>query len=288
MQDAANIRPLTSLRFFAALWVVLYHYWPKLDVRPSPRCWLSKGYLGVELFFVLSGFILCHVYLTALGEERFRYGSFLWNRLARVYPLHLATLLGMIALGVVAGLAGISIDAGILRLGRAAGQSASAPGLGSRARGGLQPSVLVDLGGVVRLSDLPGLRLRRLAAAQPALAAGGRDAGGDRHPLSRVPGPDRQVFDPGHHRLGRPANRSLLRPGLRNAQSVAVGRRPQRPDGGHRRPFFRRRIARLGHPGRAGHGYAGHVRGADPRASRASRSTDRLSDHRAPSCIWAR
>ncbi|CAN1560120.1 COG1835 Predicted acyltransferases [Caulobacteraceae bacterium] len=114
MQDAANIRPLTSLRFFAALWVVLFHYWPKLDVAGTPAL-VEKGYLGVELFFVLSGFILCHVYLTAFGEERFRYGSFLWNRLARVYPLHLATLFGMIALGVVAGLAGLSVDAGILR-----------------------------------------------------------------------------------------------------------------------------------------------------------------------------
>ena len=30
MQDGANIKPLTSLRFFAAFWVVLFHYWPKI------------------------------------------------------------------------------------------------------------------------------------------------------------------------------------------------------------------------------------------------------------------
>lgn len=114
MRDAANIRPLTSLRFFAALWVVLFHYWPKLDVAFMPAM-VAKGYLGVELFFVLSGFILCHVYLSAFGEGRFKYGAFLWNRLARVYPLHLATLAGMIALGVAAGLAGLTIDSGILR-----------------------------------------------------------------------------------------------------------------------------------------------------------------------------
>lgn len=113
MQDAANIRPLTALRFFAAMWVVLYHYWPKLDVAFTPTL-VEKGYLGVELFFTLSGFILCHVYLSAFGEGRFKYGDFLWNRLARVYPLHLATLLGMIALGVGAGAAGFAVDAGIL------------------------------------------------------------------------------------------------------------------------------------------------------------------------------
>ena len=69
---------------------------------------VTKGYLGVETFFVLSGFILSHVYLQAAGDKRFRYGDFLWARMARVYPLHLATLVGMIALGarraVVAGL----------------------------------------------------------------------------------------------------------------------------------------------------------------------------------------
>ncbi|MES2035854.1 MAG: acyltransferase [Pseudomonadota bacterium] len=115
MQDAANIKPLTALRFFAALWVVLFHYWPHLaGVSGTPEV-IAKGYLGVELFFTLSGFILCHVYLTAFGEGRFKYGSFLWNRLARVYPLHLATLLGMIVLGLTATAAGIAIDSSILR-----------------------------------------------------------------------------------------------------------------------------------------------------------------------------
>ncbi len=113
MPDGANIRPLTALRFFAAMWVVLFHYWPKLDVSFTPAL-VEKGYLGVELFFTLSGFILCHVYLSAFGEGRFKYGDFLWNRLARVYPLHLATLLGMIALGVVAGALGFAVDRGIL------------------------------------------------------------------------------------------------------------------------------------------------------------------------------
>lgn len=114
MTDGQNIRPLTSLRFFAAMWVVLYHYWPKLDVAGATPMLVEKGYLGVELFFVLSGFILCHVYRTSVEDGRFKYGAFLWNRLARVYPLHLATLLGMIVLGVGAGVAGFAVDANIL------------------------------------------------------------------------------------------------------------------------------------------------------------------------------
>ena len=104
-----DLRALTTLRFLAALWVVLYTAWPHLDVGFVPVA-VTKGYLGVETFFILSGFILSHVYLDAAGEKRFRYGGFLWARLARVYPLHLVTLFGMIGLGVVATAAGMSID----------------------------------------------------------------------------------------------------------------------------------------------------------------------------------
>ena len=114
MNDASNIRQLTSLRFFAAFWVVLFHYWPKLDLDAAIPLFVQKGYLGVELFFILSGFILCHVYRTSLEEGRFRYGAFLWNRLARVYPLHLATLAGMIVLALGAQAAGFGIDQNIL------------------------------------------------------------------------------------------------------------------------------------------------------------------------------
>lgn len=109
----ADLRPLTSLRFFAALWVILYAFWENLAVGFQPNL-VAKGYLGVELFFVLSGFILSHVYLEAAGEKRFSYSGFLWARIARVYPLHLATLFGVMALGVAASVAGMNIDSGVM------------------------------------------------------------------------------------------------------------------------------------------------------------------------------
>jgi peptidoglycan/LPS O-acetylase OafA/YrhL len=114
MNDGANIRSLTSLRFFAAAWVVLFHYWPNLTGSEEIAGFVGKGYLGVELFFVLSGFILCHVYRVAVEEGRFRYGAFLWARLARVYPLHLATLAGLGAVALAAGVAGFQVDPNIL------------------------------------------------------------------------------------------------------------------------------------------------------------------------------
>jgi len=112
MQAIKDIRPLTSLRFFAAMWVVLFHFWPNLS--GTMPALVGKGYLGVELFFTLSGFILCHVYLDSVGEGGFRYFSFLWARLARVYPLHLASLAGVGAMALAAEAAGRTIDGNIL------------------------------------------------------------------------------------------------------------------------------------------------------------------------------
>lgn len=92
-----NIHALTSLRAFAAAWVVLYHF--RLDVDAllpglSPIMPLfDAGYAGVDIFFVLSGFIISYTYLEQLRNPHpGRWLRFLWLRLARIYPLHLLTL----------------------------------------------------------------------------------------------------------------------------------------------------------------------------------------------------
>lgn len=103
-----DLKPLTALRFFAALWVVAYHYIPHLTAAPMATGF-EKGHLGVELFFVLSGFILAHVYLPQWSEKTFNYKSFLWARLSRVYPLHLAILFALI--GLVVAMKAVGIEA---------------------------------------------------------------------------------------------------------------------------------------------------------------------------------
>ena len=108
----ANLKPLTAIRFWAALWVVLYDFWP--DLTGGRPLGIAKGYLGVELFFVLSGFILSHVYLRAWEGGGFKYGSFLWARLARIWPLHVATLVGIGLLGGVAVLMGVEMTHSVL------------------------------------------------------------------------------------------------------------------------------------------------------------------------------
>ncbi|HLY80566.1 MAG TPA: acyltransferase, partial [Caulobacteraceae bacterium] len=71
---------------------------------------------GVECFFVLSGFILCHVYLPPFEAGRFKFGDFLWARIARIYPLHIATLAAMGLMAGVALAAGLPVDPNVLSL----------------------------------------------------------------------------------------------------------------------------------------------------------------------------
>ncbi|MCB9977748.1 MAG: acyltransferase [Rhodospirillales bacterium] len=86
-----DIRGLTSLRFFAALAVVIFHY--IMESKTIMITFLGRFYLGVDFFFILSGFILAHSYISSLEEERFSFRNFCIKRFARIYPTHLLTLI---------------------------------------------------------------------------------------------------------------------------------------------------------------------------------------------------
>jgi len=98
------IAPLTGIRGFAALWVVLFHARGTVSEIPALR-WIEPvvwwGYLGVDLFTFLSGFIISYMYCDVLsGSSKREIGRFLWIRLARIYPLHLFVL-GLLITAVV-------------------------------------------------------------------------------------------------------------------------------------------------------------------------------------------
>src|ERR1700761_6004380 len=72
---------LDGLRGVAAIAVMLHHF------RPLTAPWLfAHGYLAVDLFFLLSGFVIAHAY-----DARFRKGlgvpAFLVIRLIRLWPM---------------------------------------------------------------------------------------------------------------------------------------------------------------------------------------------------------
>ena len=77
---------LTGLRFFAALWVVLYHYAPFREDVPL----VAHGYLAVPLFLVLSGFVLA--YSRAQARRDSSAATFWLGRLTRLYPTYLLGL----------------------------------------------------------------------------------------------------------------------------------------------------------------------------------------------------
>ncbi len=95
---------LTGIRGIAALMVILLHAnltAVKMAGGSVPDV-IFRGGLFVDVFFVLSGFILSHIYLTGReGREPFGWSKFFLARLARIYPLHIVTAF-LSALGLVA------------------------------------------------------------------------------------------------------------------------------------------------------------------------------------------
>jgi peptidoglycan/LPS O-acetylase OafA/YrhL len=96
---SGEIRALTGLRIVAALWVVLFHFRPLLreaapDFSDALAPVLNCGAQGVDLFFILSGFVLTWNYLDRMGRSWSTRATlhFLWLRLARVWPVYLVTL----------------------------------------------------------------------------------------------------------------------------------------------------------------------------------------------------
>ncbi len=76
------------LRGFAALLVVLFHTQKIFGAHTANTPFFGMfngGFRGVDLFFVLSGFIIFYVHQTDLGHPG-RLGHYLFNRITRIYP----------------------------------------------------------------------------------------------------------------------------------------------------------------------------------------------------------
>jgi peptidoglycan/LPS O-acetylase OafA/YrhL len=104
-----HLDALTGIRGLAAWGVVLYHVRLSLSgLLPEPAiAALGKGYLAVDLFFVLSGFVIWYNYAARIRDGGWVEAKlFLWRRFARVWPLHGAVLAGFAGFALLLGLSG--------------------------------------------------------------------------------------------------------------------------------------------------------------------------------------
>jgi len=97
--DRGRIHELDALRGIAALGVVFWHYGERFHAHPLAvvlHPFYNAGFLLVDFFFVLSGFVVARAYWRDTRQQH--PGRNIWARIARLYPLHLFTLLGTLAL----------------------------------------------------------------------------------------------------------------------------------------------------------------------------------------------
>jgi peptidoglycan/LPS O-acetylase OafA/YrhL len=141
-----ELRALTGLRFLAAFHVLVFHTLftfsrsALLLPRGTLRSLLSSGYVGVNLFFVLSGFVLAYAYVED-GRMAATAGRFWRARFARVYPLHLLGVLAALPLFVLGSSAAHATSAAIAK------EGATELGLSALLVQAWMPAHVLDLNG---------------------------------------------------------------------------------------------------------------------------------------------
>lgn len=80
---------LTGLRFFAALIVFFHHLQKFLDYRDPFFLFFKEGYLGVTIFFTLSGYLITRNYQKSMADGKIKFGEYWLRRFARIFPVYL-------------------------------------------------------------------------------------------------------------------------------------------------------------------------------------------------------
>jgi peptidoglycan/LPS O-acetylase OafA/YrhL len=97
MSGNERLQSLEGLRFIASAAIVVAHFIPYAvgDTR-----WISRLHLAVDMFFVVSGIVIATNYAGHVATLR-DWARFMRKRIARIYPLHLATLTFYVAIGLL-------------------------------------------------------------------------------------------------------------------------------------------------------------------------------------------
>ena len=83
-KGGGHIEGLDGLRTLAIVGVTLFHMFPEA---------VPGGYMGVSLFFVLSGYLLAYTCSRQLAQGSFSVAGYFWRRIKRIYPSLLLVLL---------------------------------------------------------------------------------------------------------------------------------------------------------------------------------------------------
>src|SRR6476646_869250 len=83
---------IDGLRAFAVLSVLLYHAFPDA---------IRGGFVGVDVFFVISGYLISSILFAEITEHRFSLSSFYGRRIRRIFPALAVCLAAVLAYGFV-------------------------------------------------------------------------------------------------------------------------------------------------------------------------------------------
>ncbi|HET9048727.1 MAG TPA: acyltransferase, partial [Chiayiivirga sp.] len=106
MSTLAYRSDIDGLRAIAVLAVVLYHY----GIGP-----IHGGFVGVDIFFVISGYLITGIIHKEIGEGRFTFAAFYERRIRRIFPALFMVLAATLAVGCW-----LLLPSDLLRLGNAA------------------------------------------------------------------------------------------------------------------------------------------------------------------------
>jgi peptidoglycan/LPS O-acetylase OafA/YrhL len=92
---AHNYRPdIDGLRAVAVLSVVIFHAFPD-------EAWLRGGFVGVDVFFVISGYLISKILLNEIEQHRLSLTSFYGRRIRRIFPALAVCLAAVLVYGFV-------------------------------------------------------------------------------------------------------------------------------------------------------------------------------------------
>lgn len=91
LQKSSNYRAdIDGLRAIAILGVLVFHVFPE---------YLTGGFVGVDVFFVISGYLISTIIFSKLYTGTWRFYDFYNHRVKRLFPALLAVLLATLYVG---------------------------------------------------------------------------------------------------------------------------------------------------------------------------------------------